>query len=95
MPTQAFIVAVIPYGLKQNSSFTVTLRASDGAAMQAETMPIVIKASCHRYWPAAAHSRRPGSNRAGQSRSQRLRQHLAFPAALHFRLAATAGSMSI
>jgi hypothetical protein len=38
----------MPYGLPVNSSFTITLWASDGTTTQTESVPIVIKATC-RY----------------------------------------------
>jgi len=45
---RAYVVTTMPYGLPVNSSFTITLWASDGTTTQTESVPIVIKATC-RY----------------------------------------------
>jgi hypothetical protein len=46
---RAYVLTAIPAGLQQNSSFTITLWASDGTTTQTEPVPIVIKASCRHY----------------------------------------------
>jgi hypothetical protein len=37
-------------GRPVNSSFTITLWASDGTTTQIESVPVVIKASCKRHY---------------------------------------------
>ncbi|HEV2634031.1 MAG TPA: hypothetical protein VGX23_02720 [Actinocrinis sp.] len=46
---EAYVLVTAPYGLPQNSTFTLTLWASDGTTTQTETVPIVIKAICGHY----------------------------------------------
>jgi len=47
---EAYAVTAIPSGLKQNSTFDITLWASDGTTKQTESVPVVIKASCARRY---------------------------------------------
>ena len=45
---EAYANTAIPSGLQVNSSFNITLWASDGTTKQTESVPVVIKASCKR-----------------------------------------------
>jgi hypothetical protein len=47
---EAYAVTTIPSGLQPNSSFTITLWASDGTTTQTESVPVVIKSSCKRKY---------------------------------------------
>jgi len=47
---ESYAVTAIPSGLKVNSSFSITLWASDGTTTQTESVPVVIKASCKRKY---------------------------------------------
>jgi hypothetical protein len=47
---ESYAVTAIPSGLKVNSSFNITLWASDGTTTQTESVPVVIKASCKRKY---------------------------------------------
>jgi hypothetical protein len=47
---ESYAVTVIPSGLKANSSFNITLWASDGTTTQTESVPVVIKTSCKRKY---------------------------------------------
>lgn len=47
---EAYAVTAIPSGLTANSTFNITLWASDDTTKQTETVPIVIKATCVRRY---------------------------------------------
>ena len=47
---EAYAVTAIPSGLALNSTFTITLWASDGITTQTESVPVVIKSSCTRRY---------------------------------------------
>ena len=47
---EAYAVTAIPSGLALNSSFTITLWASNGTTTQTESVPVVIKSSCKRKY---------------------------------------------
>ena len=47
---EAYAVTAIPSGLQLNSSFSITLWASDGTTTQTESVPVVIKATCTRRY---------------------------------------------
>ena len=47
---ESYAVTTIPAGLALNSSFTITLWASNGTSTQTESVPVVIKSSCKRKY---------------------------------------------
>ncbi|HXL92693.1 MAG TPA: hypothetical protein VN969_27490 [Streptosporangiaceae bacterium] len=47
---ESYAVTTIPSGLALNSTFTITLWASDGTTTQTEAVPVVIKSSCKRKY---------------------------------------------
>ena len=47
---ESYAVTVIPAGLAVNSTFNITLWASDGTTRQTESVPVVIKSSCKRRY---------------------------------------------
>jgi hypothetical protein len=47
---EAYAVTAIPSGLALNSTFTITLWASDGTSTETESVPVVIKSSCKRKY---------------------------------------------
>ena len=50
LDAEGYVALKVPSGLQANSSFNITLWASDGTATQTETVPVVIKASCKRHY---------------------------------------------
>ncbi len=50
LDAEGFVAVAVPSGLQANSSFTITLSASDGTTTQTESVPVVIKASCKRHY---------------------------------------------
>jgi hypothetical protein len=47
---ESYAVTTIPSGLALNSTFTITLWASDATTTQTESVPVVIKSSCKRKY---------------------------------------------
>jgi hypothetical protein len=47
---EGYVAVAVPSGLQANSSFNITLWASDGTTTQTESVPVVIKASCKRHY---------------------------------------------
>ena len=50
LDAEGYVAVAVPSGLPANSSFTITLWASDGMTTQTESVPVVIKASCKRHY---------------------------------------------
>ena len=50
LDAEGYVAVAVPSGLQANSSFTITLRASDGTTTQTESVPVVIQASCKRHY---------------------------------------------
>jgi len=50
LDAEGYVGVAVPSGLPANSSFSITLWASDGTTMQAESVPVEIKASCKRRY---------------------------------------------
>jgi hypothetical protein len=46
---EGYVLVSVPDGLTGNSTFNITLTASDGTTTQTEIVPIVIKATCVHY----------------------------------------------
>jgi len=47
---EGYVTLAVSSGLQANSSFSITLWASDGTTRQTETVPVVIQASCKRHY---------------------------------------------
>ncbi len=50
LDAEGYVAVAVPSGLQANSSFNITLWASDGTTTQTESVPVVIKASCQRHY---------------------------------------------
>ena len=50
LDAEGYVAVAVPSGLQANSSFTITLWASDGTTTQTESVPVVIQASCKRHY---------------------------------------------
>ena len=50
LDAEGFVALRVPSGLQANSSFNITLWASDGTTTQTETVPVVIQAPCKRHY---------------------------------------------
>jgi hypothetical protein len=50
LDAEGYVAVTVPSGLQANSSFSITLWASDGTTTQTESVPVVIKASCKRHY---------------------------------------------
>lgn len=50
LDAEGYVALTVSPGLPANSSFNITLWASDGTTTQTETVPVVIQASCKRHY---------------------------------------------
>lgn len=50
LDAEGYVALAVSSGRQANSSFNITLWASDGTATQTETVPVVIQASCKRHY---------------------------------------------
>ena len=50
LDAEGYVALKVPSGLQANSSFNITLWASDGTTTQTETVPVVIQAPCKRHY---------------------------------------------
>ena len=50
LDAEGYVALAVSSGLQANSSFNITLWASDGTTKQTETVPVVIQASCKRHY---------------------------------------------
>ena len=50
LDAEGYVALAVSSGLQANSSFNITLWASDGTTTQTETVPVVIQASCKRHY---------------------------------------------
>jgi hypothetical protein len=50
LDADGYVALKVASGLPVNSSFNITLWASDGTTMQTETVPVVIQAPCKRHY---------------------------------------------
>ena len=50
LDAEGYVALTVPSGLQANSSFNITLWASDGTTKQTETVPVVIQAPCKRHY---------------------------------------------
>ena len=50
LDAEGYVGLKAPSGLPANSSFNITLWASDGTTTQTETVPVVIQAPCKRHY---------------------------------------------
>lgn len=46
---EGYVEVTVPSGLPANSSFDITVWASDGTSTQTESVPVDIKTSCRHY----------------------------------------------
>ena len=50
LDAEGYVALTVSSGLQANSSFNITLWASDGTTKQTETVPVVIQAPCKRHY---------------------------------------------
>ena len=50
LDAEGYVALAVSSGRQANSSFNITLWASDGTTTQTETVPVVIQASCKRHY---------------------------------------------
>jgi hypothetical protein len=50
LDAEGYVALKVPPGLQVNSSFNITLWASDGTTTQTETVPVVIQSPCKRHY---------------------------------------------
>jgi hypothetical protein len=50
LDAEGYVALKVASGLQVNSSFNITLWASDGTTTQTETVPVVIQAPCKRHY---------------------------------------------
>lgn len=50
LDAEGYVALKVPSGLQVNSSFNITLWASDGTTTQTETVPVVIQSPCKRHY---------------------------------------------